>query len=216
MGSEIVVIEKNEDVEILHLETAPYGTNAYMLICRETAESILIDAPGDAGLIREELLSSDVRYILLTHGHMDHTMALEELETRLSATVAAHRADTDRLPVKPGRLLEEGDSVQFGLLSLDVMHTPGHTPGSLCFLFGSFLFSGDTLFPGGPGKTASPSNFEQIMDSIEKKILTLPDETIILPGHGTKTDLGTERKSIDSFRSRHDSYNFSGDVTWQL
>ncbi len=214
MKREVEVIFKNENMEILHLETEPFGTNAYMVICREGGESVLIDTPGDAKKIKGLLEPYKVGSILLTHGHMDHTVALEELYRDLNAPLAAHENDAVQLPLKPDQLLAGGEQIRCGKINLEVIHTPGHTPGSLCFKTGNYLFSGDTIFPGGPGKTRSPKEFKQIVSSIEEKIMTLPDDTVILPGHGEKTDLKTERKLFNNFRSGRQNFEFSGDVTW--
>ncbi len=201
-------------MELFRLETEPFGTNAYVIICRESSKSLLVDAPGDGELIKEQLKDTAVQYILLTHGHPDHVMALEELYSTLGAPLAAHEGDTGRLPVKADQLLRNGHTIECGKLTLRVMHTPGHTPGSLCFLTGKYLLSGDTIFPGGPGKTSSPQDFKTIYTSIREKILTLPDETIILPGHGEPTDIRTERALIEQFEAAGHSENLCGDVTW--
>ncbi len=214
MTSRIQEIARDEEKEILRLETKPFGTNAYMIICRETAEAVLIDAPGSAEIIKERLEENRVRYILMTHGHMDHSVDLEELQRDLGATLAVHEDDAEQLPVKADRFLAGGEIINCGNLELETIHAPGHTPGSLCFRIESYLISGDTVFPGGPGKTPSPEAFKQILASIENKIMTLPDETVILPGHGEKTDLKTERELFNTFKRSRNNLELSGDVTW--
>jgi len=214
MTSRIQEIARDEMKEILRLETKPFGTNAYMVICRKSGESVLIDAPGSAEAIKERLKDTTVRYILMTHGHMDHTADLEELRRDLGATLAVHKDDTSQLPVKAEQFLSGNEKINCGKLELEVIHVPGHTPGSLCFKLDGYLISGDTIFPGGPGKTASPSAFKQIVASIEEKIMPLPDETIILPGHGEKTDLKTERELFNAFKNSRQDFELSGDVTW--
>lgn len=119
------------------------------------------------------------------------------------------------LPIKPDRNLTDGDRLTCGEQDTLVMHTPGHTSGSICLLTGQYLLSGDTIFPGGPGKTASPADFRLIYSSIQEKILPLPDETVILSGHGEQATLGTERKLIDTFRARVTAEHLCGDITWQ-
>jgi len=214
MTSRIQEIARDEEKEILRLETKPFGTNAYMIICRETAEAVLIDAPGSAEIIKERLEENRVRFILMTHGHMDHSVDLEELQRDLGATLAVHEDDAEQLPVKADRFLAGGEIINCGSLELETIHAPGHTPGSLCFRIESYLISGDTVFPGGPGKTPSPEAFKQIVASIENKIMTLPDETVILPGHGEKTDLKTERELFNTFKRSRNNLELSGDVTW--
>ena len=151
------VIEQNSNILIRKNETAPYGTNAYILVCQATQDSVLIDTPGEAEQIISSMKGTIPKNILITHSHFDHTGALREIKDRLNVPVAAHPADTARLPLSPDINLKDGDTVSFGKINLEVLHTPGHTPGSLCFIFDRFLFSGDTLFPAGPGKTGTPS-----------------------------------------------------------
>lgn len=216
MGKIFEKVYDNADLELLRLETDPFGTNAYILTCKQSGENVLIDAPGNADLIENRLKGKALLYIVITHGHMDHIMALEELYGKLQAPVAAHEDDAGGLPVKPKLLLKDGDVIECGELKIKVLHTPGHTPGSLCLYIGSILISGDTLFPGGPGKTGSPDSFALAIDSIKRKILTLPDETVIIPGHGTSTTVGKERPAIEAFLNRGYDKTLCGDVTWQI
>ncbi|MFU8794852.1 MAG: MBL fold metallo-hydrolase [Dethiobacteria bacterium] len=214
MTRKFETIVDTSELKLSRLETDPFGTNAYVLTCKEKGESVLFDAPGNADLIRKFLEGSRVLYILLTHGHMDHTMALEDLYDVIGAELAAHEDDADSLPVKPDRLFYDGETIQCGNLEIEAIHTPGHTPGSLCYRLGNILISGDTLFPGGPGKTGSPESFIRVLASIREKILTLPDETKIIPGHGDSTTVGKERQKIEAFISRGFDQKTHGDVTW--
>ncbi len=208
------LVGEDDKMELFKLETAPFGTNAYIVFCRESGDSVLIDAPGDAALIKEKLRGSKVQGILMTHGHMDHIMALEELHAALGAPLAAHENDAAGLPVEVYRLLRDGDIIECGKLKLETMHVPGHTAGSLAFKVGEYLLSGDTLFPGGPGKTSTPLDFREILASINEKLLALPDETVVLPGHGDTTTIGRERRLIEAFLSGDYDNNLCGDVTW--
>jgi glyoxylase-like metal-dependent hydrolase (beta-lactamase superfamily II) len=104
--------------------------------------------------------------------------------------------------VEPWDPIEPGEVIRFGAVSLTALHTPGHTPGSVCFLAGGTLFSGDTLFPGGPGATADPGQFAEIMASLERSLFTLPDRTRVLPGHGAPTTIGEERPSVPEWWRR--------------
>ena len=201
-------------MRVIRLELDPFGTNAYLVICRETGDSILVDAPGETKVILAQLKGTNPRYILLTHSHADHTLALEEVKDNLNIPVAAHSADSATLPAQPDRLLSDGDTVQCGRLGIKVLHTPGHTPGSLCFLVGERLICGDTLFPGGPGKTASPADLQQIIRSITEKIFTLPGDTALYPGHGGFTRVQTEQAQYVQFASRPPDPDLCGDVTW--
>jgi hydroxyacylglutathione hydrolase len=213
--ADAVVIAEDERFRVEKLELGPFGTNAYIVVCRASGESVLVDAPADSGAILARLEKTNPRYILLTHGHMDHTGALEELHAALAVPLAAHPADSGALPVKPDLALLDGDTVECGRLKLAVLHTPGHTPGSLCFRAGRIILSGDTIFPGGPGKTWSPADLEQIIGSITSKIFTLPYDTLLYPGHGGPATVGREKALYEVFASRPRDPGLCGDVTWQ-
>ncbi len=156
----MVVEAKDDNIQIERFELGPFGTNAYILTCQQTKDSVLVDAPGDPDRIIEHLKGTNPKYILMTHDHMDHVGALSQVKSELKVPVAAHTSDSGGLPLSPDMLLNDGDTVSFGNIQLKVMHTPGHTPGSICFLTGKYLISGDTIFPGGPGKSGSPAAFK--------------------------------------------------------
>ena len=210
----MAVVVKDDNIQIERLELRPWGTNAYIIICLQTGDSVLIDAPADASIIMKRLQGTNPKYILLTHSHMDHIGALSELQSKLKVPLAAHAADSARLPSPPEMLLNDGDVVSFGKVKLEVLHTPGHTSGSLCFKIGKYLISGDTIFPRGPGKTKSPADLRQIIESITDKIFVLSDDTEIYPGHGDSTILKKERDEFAIFSSQHHDPNLCGDVLW--
>jgi len=210
----MTVIEKEKILRIERIETAPFGTNAYIVVCEATGESVLIDAPGDADKILDRLEGTNPICILITHRHMDHTGVLQRLKDELNIPAAAHLADADNLPVEPEMLLEDGNIVSFGKVTLDVLHTPGHTPGSICFLTGNILLAGDTIFPGGPGKTGTPDDFKQIVQSLEQKIFVLPDDVKIYPGHGDPTTVKKAKEEFVIFASKSHDPNLCGDVLW--
>jgi hydroxyacylglutathione hydrolase len=210
----MTVIAKDGRLEIERLQLGPYGTNTYIMTSQRTKEGVIFDAPGDASKVLERVRGVEVQSILITHGHMDHTGALTELKSSLGVPVAAHAGDSESLPQPPDRLLEDGEMLSFGDIRLEVLHTPGHTPGSVCFLTDAYLVSGDTLFPGGPGKTWSPAGFGQILDSIKRRILVLPDDTNLYPGHGDATTLKVERQAIEAFCAKPRDANLYGDVLW--
>lgn len=210
----MTVIKKDDNVRIERIETAPFGTNAYIIVSKATGYSVLIDAPGEAEKIAARLKESNPKYILITHSHMDHIGALNELRSRLEVPVGVHPLDAGHLPSPPELFLSDGDSVSFGEIRLEVIHAPGHTPGSLCFLTGRYLISGDTLFPGGPGRTSTPSDFRQIVKSIKDKILVLPDDVLVYPGHGDSTVLKNEKEEFAVFSSCPHSPNLCGHVQW--
>jgi glyoxylase-like metal-dependent hydrolase (beta-lactamase superfamily II) len=208
-----IVVEDNA-IRVEKLELGPFGTNAYIVTCRRTQDSVLIDAPAEANIITDKLKNTTPKYILLTHNHIDHIGALAQLRAELKVPLAAHASDARNLTSPPEILLNDGDTVWLGELKFTVLHTPGHTPGSLCFGVGRYLISGDTIFPGGPGKTSSPDDFEQIIKSITEKIFVLPDDTQIYPGHGNSTVLKNEKEEFAVFASRPHEPNLCGDVLW--
>ena len=210
----MVTVEQDDRIYIGKLEIAPFGTNAYVIKCRATGDSVLVDAPGEPQRIEQALEGSNPKYILMTHSHIDHVGALVELRSRLGVSVAAHEADARSLPAGPDILFNDGDEIALGNVRLRVLHTPGHTPGSLCFFTGHYLISGDTLFPGGPGKTGSTGDLKRIIESITTKIFVLPDETRVYPGHGDSTVLSREKEEFAVFSSRPHNPNLCGDVLW--
>jgi glyoxylase-like metal-dependent hydrolase (beta-lactamase superfamily II) len=210
----MTIMVEGHAIRLERLELGPFGTNAYILACPETQESVLVDAPGEPEVIINKLGGATLKYILLTHNHVDHIGALAQLRAELKVPLAAHAADASNLAPPPEILLNDGDVIQLGKLKFTVLHTPGHTPGSLCFKIGPYLISGDTIFPGGPGKTGSPDDFRQIIKSITEKIFTLPDDTEIYPGHGDSTVLKKEKDEFAVFASSSHTRDLHGDVFW--
>jgi glyoxylase-like metal-dependent hydrolase (beta-lactamase superfamily II) len=210
----MTVVVNDDRLQIEQLQLGPFGTNAYILTCQETRESVLVDAPGEAGKIISHLKGTVPRYILLTHSHMDHIGAMGQLRSELKIHLAAHAADSSVFSPPPEISLKDGDTIDFGKIQIAVLHTPGHTPGSLCFKTNRYLISGDTLFPGGPGKTGTPADFAQVVKSITEKIFTLDDYTPVYPGHGESTSIKKEKEAFEIFSSRPHDPNLCGDVLW--
>jgi glyoxylase-like metal-dependent hydrolase (beta-lactamase superfamily II) len=193
------------EVWVRRRRVGPLDNDAYFVACPETGEAVLIDAANEAPQLIAAAQGIELRAILETHGHWDHWQALAEVSREFpAAVVAAHPEDLGMFPPPPpGHHLHDGEVVEFGHRRLTVLHTPGHTPGSVCFLAPGILFSGDTLFPGGPGATRPPEgDFATILTSIEVKLWPLPDSTLVLPGHGDPTTIGAERPHLDSWRRR--------------
>ena len=212
----MATVVKNDSIRLERYELGPFGTNSYIMTCLKTGDSVVFDAPGDAPKILGQLKQTNPRYILMTHSHMDHTGALAQLKSALNVPIAAHTADAGRLPIAPDTLLADSQAIAFGNIQLKAIHSPGHTPGSLCFYTKGYLISGDTLFPDGPGKTGSPSDFRQIVESLKNRIFVLPDDTQVFPGHGTHTVLGKEKQAFEAFRARPHDPNLCGDVQWSM
>jgi hydroxyacylglutathione hydrolase len=198
------------------LTLGPYETNAYIAVCLETQESLIVDAPARASAIIASLKGTKPRYILLTHDHFDHTGVITSLRSRLKVPLAAHPLDSLQLKTPPEITMEDGDRLKLGKLEIRVLHTPGHTPGSLCFVIGQYVFVGDTIFPGGPGHTETPEDFQQILKSITEKIFSLPDDTILFPGHGDSTTVKKAKEEYAAFTSRPHDPDICGDVTWLM
>lgn len=198
-------------LEITKLAVGPYDNDSYVVSCNDTSTAVVIDAAAEAERILEACRGLDVKSVLTTHGHHDHIGALDPVKDALGVPWYLHPADIDIAGRSPDESLSDGQMIQFGSVALHVIHTPGHTPGSVSFVFEPedqseihVLFSGDTLFPGGPGATRwDYSSFPQIMDSIEGKLFArLPDEALVHPGHGPSTTIGAERPHLGEWRRR--------------
>jgi len=173
----------------------PIDNAAYIVACPETRAAVLIDAANEAGKLIEAVGDLDLIAILETHGHADHWQALAEVQAQFPrAWTGAHEADRGMFPKPPpARSLGHGQLVEFGRRQLRVIATPGHTPGSICFYHPGYVFTGDTLFPGGPGATTPPlGHFPTILESIRAHLLPLPLETMVFPGHGGPTSIRAE------------------------
>jgi glyoxylase-like metal-dependent hydrolase (beta-lactamase superfamily II) len=197
---------------IVKASVGPMDNNAYLITCSETGETLLIDAANDA----EELIdlvrnhAPKLALIVTSHQHFDHWQALAALVDATGAPTAAHELDADPLPVEPDRLLANGDTVNVGRLSFDVIHLRGHTPGSVALALSgeaagdaTQLFTGDCLFPGGVGKTWQPADFQSLYEGVKTEIFgRYGDDTVVYPGHGDDTTLGAERPHLDEWRER--------------
>ncbi|OBG20834.1 Zn-dependent hydrolase [Mycolicibacterium celeriflavum] len=198
---------------IIKVSVGPMDNNAYLVTCSRTGETLLIDAANDAPVLLEliEKHAPTLSLIVTSHQHFDHVQALADVAKATGAPTAAHQLDADALPVKPDRLLDHGDTVEVGDLSLDVIHLQGHTPGSVALALdgadpdtgATHLFTGDCLFPGGPGRTTHPDEFNSLMTGLESRVFArYPDDTVIYPGHGDDTTLGVERPHLAEWKER--------------
>jgi glyoxylase-like metal-dependent hydrolase (beta-lactamase superfamily II) len=197
---------------ILKASVGPMDNNAYLVTCSATGETLLIDAANDAEVLTDLIrrYAPQVSLIVTSHQHFDHWQALQAVAEATGAPTAAHEIDAEPLPVKPDRLLADGDTVQIGELTFDVIHLRGHTPGSIALALSgpatgdvTQLFTGDCLFPGGVGKTWQPGDFTQLLDDVTSKVFDVyPDSTVIYPGHGDDTILGAERPNLAEWRER--------------
>jgi glyoxylase-like metal-dependent hydrolase (beta-lactamase superfamily II) len=195
--------QQDSGFEVRKLEVGDMGNNCYILVDPATTEALIIDAAWEAGTIVDAVQGLKVKRILTTHGHWDHHQALDEVRARLDVPAGIGKGDQDDLSTQPDFEIVDGARFWFGSCWVKAIHTPGHTHGSTCFLGGKHLFTGDTLFPGGPGNTnRDPIRFAAIIESIRVKLLTLPGETIIHPGHGADSTIGAERPHLQEWIDR--------------
>jgi glyoxylase-like metal-dependent hydrolase (beta-lactamase superfamily II) len=169
-------------------------TNCYVIACADTKEAVVIDAGGDGPKILGQLDGLSVKWIVFTHGHPGHTGAKDEIKAATQATTAMHLADATAYLKSAERYLLSSDRLPFGQFSLDVLITPGHTPGGLSYIVGNHVFTGDTLLAGKIGRVDLPgSSPQQMLLSLHGQLLTLPDNTVVYPGHGPNSTIGAER-----------------------
>jgi glyoxylase-like metal-dependent hydrolase (beta-lactamase superfamily II) len=193
----------------------PYTNNAYVIADRDAAEAVIVDMPAESAQTLEAAVGLRVVAVLLTHTHPDHWPEYDLVKGATDAPVLCHPAEVMLPAEKIDRPLADGDRVTVGGLSLLVIHTPGHTPGSCCFLVDRYLIAGDTLFPGGPGHSYSPQGLQQNIASITERLYTLPGDTLVLPGHGDNTTIEQSRQEYAVFASRPHPPDLHGDVLWE-
>ncbi len=202
------------EVRIVKVNMGPYNNNGYIVSCPDTNEGILIDTPAEPELLLNEVGDVSIKAILITHNHQDHLLGFDEITGALGSPVGITAADKGPLPKEPEMELTDGQVIPFGNQELSVLVTPGHTDGASCFLVGKHLFSGDTLFPGGPGKTRSPEALQTILENIRSKLFPLPDEVLVYPGHGDDTTIAEAKRRHAVYASKSHSANQFGDVDW--
>lgn len=206
------MVDNESRMLLKSLVVGPLAVNCYIVGDEATREAMVIDPAAEAGVILRSIeeLGLKVKSIVLTHGHPDHVAALKEVKEATGAEIAVHSGDAEYHrqqalallfglfcpdPPPPDRLLKDSDSINIGGLHFEVMHTPGHTPGSICLLGHGVLFSGDTLFNYGIGRYDLPGgDYAQLINSLRATLMSLPDETIVYPGHGPETTIGAERQ----------------------
>lgn len=194
---------EDTQAEIHRLVVGPMDNNVFVVRCKQTGDAVLIDAANEHEKLLELCTALNVRNVIETHGHWDHIQAVPAIRDA-GYEVGITTADAAMLP-SYDYILEDESVVEVGRLRLHTILNPGHTPGSMSFrLEGSpILFSGDTLFPGGPGNTSfEGGDFDTIIRSLDEKLFTLPAETIVLPGHGDDTTIGTERPHLQEWVDR--------------
>lgn len=176
--------------------------NVYLVTDSATGTALIVDAANSPQDVIALATHVDVCGIFTTHGHWDHHQAIPTVSEALGAPFMLHRLDTDIAGKEPAVEIEPGH-LEIGSTSARVVHTPGHTPGSVCLVLDGVVLTGDTLFPGGPGATRfDHSSFTTIISTIRDKLFLLSDATLVLPGHGASTSIGTERPQLAEWVER--------------
>jgi glyoxylase-like metal-dependent hydrolase (beta-lactamase superfamily II) len=201
--------ERELDGLTIHkLSVGPMDNNAYLLVDGESGQGLLIDAANEGDRLLQLIADVPVATIVTTHQHGDHWQALAQVQQVTGARTVAHPLDAPALPVPTSDEVSHGDTVSVGSSTLSVVHLRGHTPGSIALAYEDsagtvHLFTGDSLFPGGPGRTTSPEDFTSLMDDLEERVFGVYDDsTWFYPGHGSDSTLGAERPSVPEWRSR--------------
>ena len=197
----------------------PYSNNAYIIVDAATKHSVFVDAPMEGEKAIPSAEGTDVQMVVVTHRHPDHWATLDLVKEKVAAPAWCHAEDRNGIKPSIHDTLADGDNLTIGETTISVIHTPGHTAGSICLYLdsvkGPALLSGDTLFPGGPGRSDSNAALQQMIRSIVTKLHILPENTHVYPGHGDDTNVAESRKQYAVYASREHDPNASGDVTWE-
>jgi glyoxylase-like metal-dependent hydrolase (beta-lactamase superfamily II) len=193
----------------------PYGNNAYILHDAGARDALLVDMPLDEQPLLEAIaVVGHVHQIVATHWHRDHWMTYDPVRQATQAPVLVGDQEINIPVERIDGYLTHGQEIQVGTKRVTILHTPGHTPGSICLRLGRALISGDTLFQGGPGKTAASGDLQIIIDSIVTQLHPLADETIVMPGHGPNTTIGDAKREYTEYLTHPWPADFCGDVVW--
>ncbi|RZU25534.1 MBL fold metallo-hydrolase [Streptomyces sp. BK239] len=201
-------VHELKDLMITKIAVGPMSNNAYLLRCRATDEQLLIDAANEARTLLGMIGDDGIASVVTTHQHGDHWQALADVVAATGARTYAGREDAGGIPVPTDVPVDDGDVIRVGRVELTARHLVGHTPGSIALVYDDphghpHVFTGDCLFPGGPGRTTQAAEFNSLMNGLETKLFdVLPDETWIYPGHGNDTTIGTERPHLAEWRAR--------------
>jgi glyoxylase-like metal-dependent hydrolase (beta-lactamase superfamily II) len=212
-----MAIETVTDGKLKLVKVGPLGfasNNCYVLSDNETRDAVIIDAPEGCDAIKPVLESLNIRSVIVTHRHRDHWAGIDTMLTFVDAPVLTGEGDREPYEQYVTASLTAHDLVEVGGLQLRVLVTPGHTPGHICLVTGNHLLSGDTLFPGGPGRTRSNAELQIEIESIKSQLYVLPETVAVYPGHGANTTIGASKAEYAVFESKPHDPELSGDVLW--
>ena len=194
----------------------PFDNNAYIVRDTAAGESLLVDMPLDEQPLLDAIAAEGgVRTIIATHWHQDHWMTYDAVRAATKAPVLVGSREIKIPEERIDGRLEDGQEVRVGSIRITVLHTPGHTPGSISLQAGRSVITGDTLFNGGPGKTFAAGDLETVLQSIQSRLLPLPGATVVLPGHGGSTTIDDSNRGFIEYQRHPKPAGFHGDVTWR-
>jgi len=201
-----------------------FANNAFLITCAQTNKSVIIDTPAEPSALISAAQRTEVNAVLITHGHRDHVEGFMNVIANFNVPIGIGLADRESLPdsAQTSINFDTNHRIKIGNIVIQPAATPGHTPGSTCFIIQpidknkehTHVFSGDTLFPGGPGKSTSHARLVQMIGSIKSQIFSLEESTVVLPGHGEFTTVGNSKREYDLFSSKPLDPTLYGNVTW--
>jgi glyoxylase-like metal-dependent hydrolase (beta-lactamase superfamily II) len=208
-------VHREGDYQVLKIgPLGPYDNNAYIISDTSAKQSLIVDMPAESQQVVDALGELRVDRIIATHWHGDHWADYDLVRAATGAPVYIHEGEIKVPPERIDGRLRDGEEIQVGGVRVRILHTPGHTPGSISLRVGRVLISGDTLFNGGPGRTAAAEDLQTELRSIADQLLGLPQETIVWPGHGVGTTIAASIEGFNAFKSRSHAPDLHGDVTW--
>ena len=208
-------VYRDGDIEVVRLgPLGPYGNNAYIIADGAAKQSLIVDMPAEGEKLLEALGDANVQAIVATHWHPDHWMSYDLVRGATKAPVYVHEQEIKIPEERIDARVKDGEEIRVGSARVRVIHTPGHTPGSICLRLGKMLLTGDTLFPGGPGRTQTPDDLQTVIRSIVERLHPLEEDVLVWPGHGDTTTIGQSRFEYQQFAMRLHRPDLAGDVLW--